>query len=66
MVQIITGGIQAFELLKRPNVKYIEQQVIPALSIQWTTMPSKTNQAKYEGYIIKQIREAQSMVKLEE
>ena len=66
----LTGGIQAFELLKRPNVKYIElAKFIPTL--QSITMDDDAIeeieiQAKYEGYIVKQIREAQNMVKLEE
>ena len=66
----LTGGIQSFELLKRPNVKYVElAKFIPAL--QEITMDDDAVeeieiQAKYEGYIVKQIREAQNLVKLEE
>ncbi|NLB48774.1 MAG: tRNA uridine-5-carboxymethylaminomethyl(34) synthesis enzyme MnmG [Erysipelotrichia bacterium] len=66
----LTGGIQAFELLKRPRVKYSELvKLIPAL--QTITMADDVYekieiQAKYEGYIIKQIKEAENMVKLEE
>lgn len=66
----LTGGIQAFELLKRPNVKYKDLvNFIPTL--QSITMDDDAIeeieiQAKYEGYIVKQIREAKNMVKLEE
>ncbi|HHT66814.1 MAG TPA: tRNA uridine-5-carboxymethylaminomethyl(34) synthesis enzyme MnmG [Erysipelotrichaceae bacterium] len=66
----LTGGIQAFELLKRPRVRYIDIiKFIPALKsidADEDTMEEIEILAKYEGYIAKQIREAKNMAKLEE
>ena len=66
----LKGGVQAFEILKRPNVKYREiAQFIPELqgfSLDDSTVEEIEIIAKYEGYITKQIKEAESMVKLEE
>ena len=66
----LTGGIQAFELLKRPNVSYERiKSFIPELQKitldEWAVEEIEII-AKYEGYIIKQIREAKNMAKLEE
>ena len=66
----LKGGVQAFEILKRPNVKYREiAQFISELqgfSLDDNTVEEIEIIAKYEGYIIKQIKEAEAMVKLEE
>ena len=66
----LTGGIQAFELLKRPEVSY---QGLLAFVPQLNDYPLDEFAveeveiiAKYEGYIVKQIREAKNMAKLEE
>ncbi len=65
----LKGGIQAFELLKRPNVKYTEiAKFIPELegfSLDESTIEEIEIIAKYEGYIIKQIKEAEGMAKLD-
>ena len=66
----LKGGVQALELLKRPTIKYTEiAKFIPELSgfsLDEQTIEEIEIIAKYEGYIAKQIKEAQSMVKLEE
>ena len=66
----LKGGVQAFEILKRPNVKYREiAEFIPDLqcfSLDDDTVEEIEIIAKYEGYIVKQIKEAEAMVKLEE
>ena len=66
----LTGGIQAFELLKRPNVSYIEiKKFIKELEdveLDEFAIEEIEIIAKYEGYIVKQIREAKNMAKLEE
>ncbi|MDY4849411.1 MAG: tRNA uridine-5-carboxymethylaminomethyl(34) synthesis enzyme MnmG, partial [Bacilli bacterium] len=66
----LKGGIQAFELLKRPNVKYTEiAHFIPSLSdfnLDEGTIEEIEIIAKYEGYIVKQIKEANNFKKLEE
>ena len=65
----LKGGVQAFELLKRPNVKYIEiAKFIPeleAFELDESTIEEIEIIAKYEGYIIKQIKEAEGMAKLD-
>ena len=65
----LKGGIQAFELLKRPLVKYSEiSKFIPELQ-EITLDDSGIEEveiiAKYEGYIVKQIKEAEGMAKLD-
>ena len=66
----LTGGIQAFELLKRPNVSYDAIKVfVPSLAeidLDEFAVEEIEIIAKYEGYIVKQIREAKNMAKLEE
>ena len=66
----LKGGVQAFEILKRPNVKYRDiAEFIPELqgfSLDDSTVEEIEIIAKYEGYITKQIKEAESMIKLEE
>ena len=66
----LTGGIQAFELLKRPEVSYFGLiKFIPELKdveLDEFAIEEVEIIAKYEGYIVKQIREAKNMVKLEE
>ena len=66
----LTGGIQAFELLKRPNVSYNEvKKFVPELEdieLDEFAVEEVEIIAKYEGYIVKQIREAKNMAKLEE
>ena len=65
----LKGGVQAFELLKRPSVKYTEiAKFIPELdgfSLDEQTIEEIEIIAKYEGYIIKQIKEAEGMAKLD-
>ena len=66
----LIGGIQAFELLKRPNVSYlgIKQFISSLEDIELDEFAIEEIEiiAKYEGYIVKQIREAKNMAKLEE
>ena len=66
----LVGGIQAFELLKRPNVSYEAiRNFVPELKdveLDEFAIEEVEIIAKYEGYIIKQIREAKNMAKLEE
>ena len=66
----LVGGIQAFELLKRPNVSYVEiRKFIPdldAIELDEFAIEEIEIIAKYEGYIVKQIREAKNMAKLDE
>ena len=65
----LKGGIQAFELLKRPLVKYSEiTKFIPELdiiSLDESAIEEVEIIAKYEGYIVKQIKEAEGMAKLD-
>ena len=65
----LKGGVQAFEILKRPNVKYREiAKFIPELqefSLDDDTVEEIEIIAKYEGYITKQIKEAESFAKME-
>ena len=66
---LLTGGIQAFELIKRPNVelkKIIE--FIPELKeieLDDSAIEEIEVIAKYEGYIAKQIKEAKNMARLD-
>ena len=66
----LKGGVQAFELLKRLGVKYIKiRELIPELQgiyLDESAIEEVEIIAKYEGYIVKQIKEANNMVKLEE
>lgn len=66
----LKGGILALDLLKRPNVKYAKiAEFIPALSdiyLDESAIEEIEVIAKYEGYIVKQIHEAESMRKIEE
>ena len=66
----LTGGIQAFELLKRPEVSYLDMvNFVPELkdiALDEFAIEEVEIIAKYEGYIAKQIREAKNMAKLEE
>lgn len=65
----LKGGIQAFELLKRPNVKYTKiAEFIPELQeipLDEFAIEEVEIIAKYEGYIVKQIKEAEGMAKLD-
>ena len=64
------GGILASEILKRPNVKFTE--IAPFISdlndfsLSEDTIEEIEIICKYEGYIAKQIREADNQRKLEE
>ncbi len=64
------GGILASEILKRPNVKYTEIapfiKELKAFSPTEDTIEEIEIICKYEGYIAKQIREADNQRKLEE
>ena len=66
----LKGGSQAFELLKRPNVKFSEiLKFIPELQgidYDESTIEEIEIITKYEGYIVKQIHEAENMRKIEE
>lgn len=66
----LKGGILALDLLKRPNVKYGKiREFIPDLqeiSLDESAIEEIEVIAKYEGYIAKQIHEAESMRKIEE
>ena len=66
----LKGGVLALELLRRPNVTYQGiAQFIPALSeieLDESGIEEVEVIAKYEGYIEKQIRDANNFVKLEE
>ena len=65
----LKGGVQAFELLKRPNVKYPEIakfiHELEGFSLDEQTIEEIEIIAKYEGYIIKQIKEAEGMAKID-
>ena len=65
----LKGGVQGFELLKRPMVKYTEiSKFIPELqeiSLNESAIEEVEIIAKYEGYIVKQIKEAEGMAKLD-
>ena len=66
----LKGGVLASEILKRPNVKYREiAGFIPELqgfSLDDNTVEEIEIIEKYEGYIVKQKREAENHIKLEE
>ena len=66
----LKGGILASELLKRPDVKYVEiAKFIPQLkdfSLDEVTIEEIEIIEKYAGYITKQTREAENHIKLEE
>ncbi|MFA7032741.1 MAG: tRNA uridine-5-carboxymethylaminomethyl(34) synthesis enzyme MnmG [Bacilli bacterium] len=66
----LKGGVQAFELLRRPNVKLSKiREFIPELrdiSLDNNVMEEIEIMAKYEGYIAKQKHEAEAMRKIEE
>ena len=66
----LQGGIQAFELLKRPEVSYVDlRKFVPEIQdieLDEFAIEEVEIIAKYEGYIVKQIREAKNMAKLEE
>ncbi len=66
----LKGGILALDLLKRPNVKYTKiAEFIPELAdilLDESAIEEIEVIAKYEGYIVKQIHEAESMRKIEE
>ena len=66
----LKGGILASEILKRPGVSYNKiREFIPELHdicLENDAIEQLEVMVKYEGYIAKQIREAESMRKLEE
>ena len=66
----LKGGVLAFELLKRQGVEFdIIKNFIPELKdIEYdnSTVEEIEVIAKYEGYIVKQIKEAENMRKIEE
>jgi len=65
----LKGGILASELLKRPFVKFQDlRKFIPALDkygLDEQTIEEIEIIEKYEGYIVKQKREAENLLKLE-
>ncbi len=66
----LKGGVPAIDFLKRPNIKYSDIcnfiEELQAFSLDEQTIEEIEIKAKYEGYIVKQIREAQNMIKIEE
>ncbi len=66
----LKGGILASELLKRPGVKLVElKKFIPQLDeydLDEQTIDEIEIIEKYEGYIVKQKRDMQNSIKLEE
>ena len=66
----LKGGIQAFDFLKRPLVKYADLvPLIPELAnieLNYSAIEEIEVITKFEGYIVKQIKEAQNMARLEE
>jgi tRNA uridine 5-carboxymethylaminomethyl modification enzyme len=66
----LKGGIQAFELLKRPNVKLVKIkefiQELREISLDEFMIEEIEIISKYEGYIEKQKREAENMKRIEE
>ena len=66
----LKGGVLASELLKRQGVKYVElAKFIPELAkyeLNEQTIDEIEIIEKYEGYIVKQKREAENHIKLEE
>ena len=65
----LKGGILASELLKRPGVKLVElARFIPALAdfdLDEQTIEEIEIIEKYEGYIVKQKKEAENLIRLE-
>lgn len=66
----LKGGIQAFELLKRPNVKFVKIasfiEALNELDLDEFAIEEIEIISKYEGYIEKQKREAENMKRIEE
>lgn len=66
----LKGGVLALDLLKRPNVEFVKiREFIPELqeiSLDDSAIEEVEVIAKYEGYIVKQIREAENMRRIEE
>ena len=66
----LKGGILAFDFLKRPLVKYTDLvPLIPELvniELNYSAIEEIEVITKFEGYIVKQIKEAQNMARLEE
>ena len=66
----LKGGILAFDFLKRPLVKYTDLvPLIPELAnieLNYSAIEEIEVITKFEGYIVKQIKEAQNMARLEE
>ena len=66
----LKGGIQAFELLKRPHVtlkqliKFIPE--LGSIDLNASAIEEIEVISKFEGYIVKQIKEAANMARLEE
>lgn len=66
----LKGGILASELLKRPNIKYVEIahfiKELQGICLDDDTIEEIEIILKYEGYISKQIRDAENQKKLDE
>lgn len=66
----LKGGVLGSEILKRQNVKYTEIKrfikELDGFSLSEDTIEEIEIICKYEGYIAKQIREAENQRKLEE
>lgn len=63
----IKGGISLYELLKRPEIRYYSLQEIDAdmPELDWETAEEIEITVKYEGYIKKQLKQAEQFKKLE-
>lgn len=66
----VMGGISMLEVLRRPNVSFEKmREYIPELKqfeLSETAISQLEIMVKYEGYIVKQKKEAQKLAKLEE
>lgn len=66
----VMGGISMLEVLRRPNVSFAKmREYIPELKqfeLSETAISQLEIMVKYEGYIVKQKKEAQKLAKLEE
>lgn len=66
----LKGGVLAWELLKRPGIRYDDIcKIMPDLQGIYLNNDGKYEvevMAKYEGYIVKQVHEAECMRKIEE
>ena len=66
----LKGGVPAIDLLKREKIKFPQiQQFIPEIAgilLDEQSIEEIEIKSKYEGYIVKQIKEAENMIKIEQ